>query len=304
MHILFLFLDGIGLGADDPEINPFSVANTPTLHALTNGKRWLRSTGRQISERAIFIPTDTQLGVAGRPQSGSSQAAMLTGKNVPQHIGRHYGPKPNAAIRDILAQDNFFMEVAAAGKRAALLDAYPPKLLDDIKRGYTLPSSIQYAAIAAGQTLFTKEDYIAGRALTAEWTGRPWQKYLKITDIPIYEPQEAGRLLVELSREYAFALHSHWMTDYIGHRGTVQQGVDLLDTFDGVLQGVLDYWEDSEGLVVVTSDHGNMEHIGDRKHTENLVPTLIIGEQKEAFAQGLTQITDFVPKMRQFLLES
>ena len=29
MRLLFLFLDGVGLGVDDPEINPFSRANTP-----------------------------------------------------------------------------------------------------------------------------------------------------------------------------------------------------------------------------------------------------------------------------------
>ena len=34
MHILFLFLDGIGLGEDDPAINPFAIAQMPHLHAL------------------------------------------------------------------------------------------------------------------------------------------------------------------------------------------------------------------------------------------------------------------------------
>ena len=94
MHILLLFLDGIGLGDDNPDVNPFVVAKMPDLTALTNGKRWLRDTGRQESERAIFIPTDPRLGVAGRPQSATGQAAILTGKNVPQLLGEHYGPKP------------------------------------------------------------------------------------------------------------------------------------------------------------------------------------------------------------------
>jgi len=111
MHILFLFLDGIGLGDDDPETNPFAAADLPTLHNLTNGKRWLRDIGRQESERAIFIPTDPRMGIAGRPQSGSNQAAMLTGKNIPQMIGKHYGPKPNEDIRKILDEDNFFITV-------------------------------------------------------------------------------------------------------------------------------------------------------------------------------------------------
>jgi bisphosphoglycerate-independent phosphoglycerate mutase (AlkP superfamily) len=33
-NVLFLFLDGIGLGGDDPEINPFVQARLPNLNKL------------------------------------------------------------------------------------------------------------------------------------------------------------------------------------------------------------------------------------------------------------------------------
>lgn len=301
MHILFLFLDGIGLGDDDPLVNPFAAADLPTLHSLTNDKRWLHNTGRQKSDRAIFIPTDPRLGVAGRPQSGSSQAAILTGKNVPEMIDKHYGPKPNEDIRNILDEDNFFITLKQAGKKAAMLDAYPPRLLHDIERGKTLPSSNQYAAIASGQALFTIDDLRAKRAITAEYTGEAWHRHLKLTDTPIYSEREAGHLLVELSRQYDFAFHSFWMTDFVGHRGTVEEGIELLQLFDGVMAGVLEAWDDDEGLVIVTSDHGNMEKIGDRRHTENDVPTVIIGDKKEQFAEGFERLTDFVPRMSKLL---
>ncbi len=303
-HILFIFVDGIGLGDDDPSINPFAVAHMPALIGLTNGKRWLRDTGAQSSDRSMFIPTDPRLGVPGRPQSGSSQAAILTGRNVPELIGRHYGPKPDEKTRSILSEDNFFMQVKRHGKQAALISAYPPGLLAEIARGKTLPSSIQQAAIAAGQSLFTIEDVVAERAMTEEWTGYAWREHLKLDTTPVYTPQVAGRLMVEISRQYDFAFHSHWFTDYIGHRGTFARGVELLEIFDGVVQGILDTWEDSEGLVIITSDHGNMEHIGDRHHTENDVPTLIIGQGKEIFAEHFSRLTDFVPRMAHFLLNS
>src|SRR5687768_14407355 len=150
MHVLLIFLDGIGLGADDPSVNPFAAANTPTLWSLANGRKWLASTGRQSTERAEFIPTDANLGIPGRPQSGSSQAAILTGINVPQHLGYHYGPKPDAPTRALLEQTNIYKMLGAAGKRADLINAYPPRLHHDINRGKTLRSSIQHAAWAAG----------------------------------------------------------------------------------------------------------------------------------------------------------
>lgn len=300
-HILFIFIDGIGLGDDNPETNPFAIAHTPTLLSLTNGRRWLRDTGIQKTDRAVFIPTDPRLGVPGRPQSGSSQAAILTGLNVPEILGRHYGPKPDEQTRTLLSEDNFFMQVRQHSKTAALISAYPPGLLAEFARGKTLPSSIQHAAIASGQTLFTIEDVIAGRALTEEWTGHAWRRHLKLDTTPVYTPQSAGRLMVEISRNYDFAFHSHWFTDYIGHRGTLDQAVELLETLDGVMQGILDAWDDDEGLIIVTSDHGNMELIGDRHHTENDVPTLIIGQGKEAFIDSFARLTDFVPHMAQFL---
>lgn len=295
MKILLLFLDGIGLGEDNPEVNPFARASLPNLKRLSNGKAWLNTTGRQESDRAIFVSTDPRLGVSGRPQSGTSQAAILTGINVPDRIGRHYGPKPDRETRQIIAEDNLFKRIRAAGKSAALLDAYPPRLLASIARGKTLPSSIQQAAMEAGQSLFTTEDVRENRALTAEWTGHEWHEHLRITDIPLLTPYEAGKQLVTLSQEYDFAMHSHWLTDYVGHRGPIEHGVELLERFDGVIQGLLDHWDDSAGIVIITSDHGNLEQIDNRHHTENDVPTVIIGDKKHSFAEKLQSLTDIAP---------
>src|SRR5664279_2447477 len=137
-HILMIFIDGIGLGDDDPAVNPFVAANLPTLNGLTNGKRWVRGIGREASARAILVPTDPRMGIPGRPQSASGQAAILTGRNVPQLIGEHYGPRPNAPIRALIAEDNFFKQVVAHGMKAALLEAYPPRFHAGINSGKRL----------------------------------------------------------------------------------------------------------------------------------------------------------------------
>ena len=300
-RVLFLFVDGVGLGQDDPTVNPLSVAELPTLRRFTAGRRWVCTTPPVFTDRSAFIPTDPRLDVPGRPQSGSAQAAILTGRNVPQMIGEHYGPKPNEPIRRLLAQDNLFMRVRRAGLPTALLDAYPERLLQNISRGKTLPSSIQFAAMASGQRLFTADDLRAGRALTAEWTGEEWRSHLKYTDTPVYTPFEAGQRLVAMSREYAFALHSHWITDYIGHRGTIDEGAAMLTRLDGVIAGIHSAWQPEDGIVILTSDHGNLELIGDRRHTENDVPTLILGRDAAQFAQGLRTLADFAPRIETYL---
>lgn len=300
-RILFIFLDGIGLGNDDPQTNPFAAATMPNLLALTNGQRWLRGIGRQISPRAAFVPTDPRLGVPGRPQSASGQAAILTGKNVPQLIGEHYGPRPNPPIREIIAQDNFFKQVVAHGLTAGMLEGYPPGWHDAVNSGKRLRSSYQQAAHEAGVPIFTEREIYNGDALAVDWTGEGWRSDLGYSDSPVYTPEEAGRKMVELARRYAFSFFPHWFTDVIGHRSGVEEGVRLLELFDGVMRGALDTWDDAEGLMIISSDHGNMEDLSHGKHTENDVPTLVIGDGAAEFAEGITTLADFVPQMARFL---
>ncbi len=215
-RVLLIFLDGIGLGDDDPAVNPFAVAHTPTLHALAGGRRWLRDTPRTDTGRALFIPTDPRLGVPGRPQSATGQAAILTGRNVPAEIGEHYGPRPNPPVRAIINEDNVFKRVVAAGGTAALIDAYPPRFHALLARGKRLPSSIQQAVLSAGLPLLTEDEVYAGTAMSSDWTGQGWRDHLGYTDTPLYTRAEAGSLLARLAMERDFTLFSHWFTDEIG----------------------------------------------------------------------------------------
>ena len=303
MHILLIFLDGIGLGVDDPSTNPFAAANTPTLVQLANGYRWLQHTGRQQTDRALFIPTDPRMNVAGRPQSGTGQATILTGRNIPRIIGEHYGPKPNKATRDLLAENNFFKEVVAHGQKAALLEAYPPRWHEGINSGRRLRSSYQQAAHEAGLPIFDERAIYAGEALAADWTGEGWRTHLGYTDTPVYTRYDAGVKLVEIARRYHFSFFSHWMTDIVGHRGPIEEGIALLELFDGVMSGVLDSWDDEEGLIIITSDHGNMEDVSDRKHTQNDVPTVVIGQARSIFDDDFTSLADIVPRLRRLMFE-
>ncbi len=301
MRILTLFLDGIGLGEDDPRVNPFAAVDAPVMRSLANGKRWLASTGFQRWERGCFIPTDARLGVAGRPQSGTGQASLMTGLNAPALVGRHYGPKPDARSRALIAEHSLFRRLVQRGKRARHLTAYPPGLIANFERGKTLRSGLQQAAFASGAPHFSTQDLIEKRALTAEWTTESWRRHMRLGGLPAYSPREAGKLLARLSRDYDFSLHSHWLSDRIGHRGPFERGVALLRQFDAFLGGLLEAWRDAEALLVITSDHGNMEDLGTRRHTLNAVPTVVIGESAAVFSKGYERLTDFAPACERVL---
>ncbi len=294
-HILLLFLDGIGLGDDDPAINPFAAAHTPTLNALAGGYRWLRDTPRVDTGRALFIPTDPRLGVSGRPQSATGQATILTGRNVPAAIGEHYGPRPTPEIRAIVAEDNLFKRVLDSGGSAVMVNAYPPRFFQAIARGKRLPSSNQDAALSAGVSLFTDQDMYSGAAMSPDWIGEGWRTELGYTDTPIYGRYEAGVHLAKIAQSHTFSFFEHWITDTIGHRGPLESGVNLLELFDEVMAGLLDSWDDEHDLLIITSDHGNLEDLSTRHHTENDVPTVVVGESRHVFADGLCDLTGITP---------
>lgn len=295
MHHIMIFLDGIGLGADDPAENPFAAIEAPTLHALSGGQRWLATTRYTNSERALFIPTDAHFGIKGRPQSATGHAAILTGRNVPNEIGTHYGPKPTPAIRAILDEDNLFKQILQRGLSATLITPYPPQFFAAIERGKRLPSSIQYAALRAGLQLRTEQDYYAGNAISPDFTGVGWTTFLGYHDAPTYTPQAAGKRLAELARQQTLTFFSTWITDEIGHRGPFARGVEFLEQFDSFMEGLLAEWDDDDGLILIFSDHGNLEVQGDRRHSENLVPTVVIGTDRHAFADGYQSLLDITP---------
>jgi 2,3-bisphosphoglycerate-independent phosphoglycerate mutase len=95
VRCFFFFLDGVGLGADDPATNPLSATEMPNLQALLSGQKLVAASAPNESSQATLLALDACLGVPGLPQSATGQASLLTGINVPAKIGYHYGPKPN-----------------------------------------------------------------------------------------------------------------------------------------------------------------------------------------------------------------
>jgi hypothetical protein len=297
MKILFLFLDGVGLGSDNPESNPFVRAAMPNLLALLEGKRLLASSAPLESPRASLLALDACLGVAGLPQSATGQAVLLTGQNVPAAIGYHYGPKPNPDVAAVIKNGNLFNQLRQIGKRSAYLNAFPPAYFESIRSGRRIYSAIPLAAVSAGLSLPTADNLREGQALSADFTGQGWHTHLKLNDIPILNPIQAGQRMAALASCHDFSLFEYWSSDYAGHHQDMDEACALLETFDQVLGGLLDAWDDGAGMIFLTSDHGNLEDLSTRRHTSNPVPALLIGAPavRQRVAQRLKSLQDVVP---------
>jgi 2,3-bisphosphoglycerate-independent phosphoglycerate mutase len=302
MRVLFLFLDGIGLGENNPDTNPFSRADMPNLQQLLDGRSLLKESAPFHGERASLVAVDPSVGVSGLPQSATGQAMLMTGKNIPAELGYHYGPKPNPAVAAYLKGGTLFSDFTKAGKKAVLLNAYPPRYFDGVNSGKRLYSSIPLSVTSAGIPLFKHEDLFEGRAMSADFTGEGWRTMLGFLDAPVMEPDQAGRTLGRLAKEYDFSLFEYWASDYAGHGQEMDTAIRLMETFDGVLGGLVEAWDD--GLILVTSDHGNMEDLSTRKHTAADVPALVIGDPnaRDGFTRDLKDLTDVAPAIRKLVL--
>ncbi len=296
MRVLFIFLDGIGLGENNPETNPFARAQMPNLNKLLDGRSLFKDTAPFHGEHATLLAVDPAVGVSGLPQSATGQAILLTGINIPAELGYHYGPKPNPEVAAYLKEATLFSRFTKEGKRAALLNAYPPRYFHGIDSGKRLYSSIPLSVINAGLPLFTQDDFFTGRALSADFTGEGWRTMLGFANAPVMEPSQAGQTLGTLAKEYDFALFEYWASDYAGHKQEMDNAIRLMETFDGILGGLTEAWDD-DGLILVTSDHGNMEDLSTRRHTDADVPALVIGDKtaRDEFTRGMKDLTHIAP---------
>jgi bisphosphoglycerate-independent phosphoglycerate mutase (AlkP superfamily) len=164
-------------------------------------------------------------------------------------------------------------------------------------------AAIPLAATSAGLPLLTAEDLHAGQAISADFTAQGWRDHLGLPDTPVLSPFQAGERLAILAQKADFSLFEYWLSDYAGHGQEMKAAVELLGTFDQVLTGLLSAWDDQAGLILITSDHGNLEDLSTRRHTANPVPALVIGapDVRRRFVAGLRDLTDVYPAIVQYV---
>ncbi|MFH1763156.1 MAG: alkaline phosphatase family protein [Gemmatimonadota bacterium] len=298
--VLFIFLDGVGVGPPDAAVNPFLNARLPTLRGLLNdripvlGREAEPSTDARTGEgpdsgaEAISIPLDALMGVEGLPQSGTGQTALLTGENAAVLYGRHFGPWVPVPLRPLLMEKNVLSRARAEGISYGFANAYPSRF---IHLAWTKrPAGPALAAHAAGVLTRQEEDLGRGEAVSSEILNTAWRTRLGLTYLPEVTPEEAGRNLARITRDARLTFFAHYSTDTAGHKRTMPDAVAALERVDGFLGGVVPALP-PKTLLVVASDHGNIEDIS-QGHTRNPTFGLLWGPGAKELGAGLSGITD------------
>lgn len=300
-RVLFVFLDGLGLGDGDPAHNPLA-GPWPGLRALS-GCDWTEPAWRTRSEAGLVTAAlDARLGLPGLPQSATGQTTLLTGRNAARAMGRHYGPWPGPTLRALLARGSLFHDGAAAGG-ARLANAYPAAYLAALRMPPTAAGGARprrarrarasapvAAAEAAGLTLTDSSDLARDRVVRGD-LGLGWPQ--AGADVVAAHT----RALAELASEHAFTFFDVWGGDVVGHRQDPVAARAFLTRLDGFLPALVEALPHDVTLVV-TSDHGNLEDLRRRGHTLAPVPLLALGPGASAFV-GARSLLDVAPAVRQ-----
>jgi 2,3-bisphosphoglycerate-independent phosphoglycerate mutase len=321
LKILFLFLDGIGLGEDNPDKNPFSRSSMPVLESILQGHKitiqdhlaGMDHDGFLLDTKwASLFPLDACLGIDGLPQSATGQAALMTGINVPGWLGFHEGPKPTPPIVDLIKKGTVISQLNAQNRSTTLINAFPARYFQTIGSGYRIPGVIALSTQLARIPLKTEADLYNGEAISADFTAEGWRSHLGYLDAPVLTFHQAGERISKLAVNHDLTIFEYWLTDIAGHHQDMDSAISLLEAFDQVLGGVINSWDHANGLILLTSDHGNMEDLTTRRHTRNDVPLLLIGKEalrrKFIHLMKLSQqsrlrfdLTDIAPAMLNFL---
>lgn len=297
--MILVFVDGLGLGVDDPAVNPLARPG-----AMPNLERWI---GKPCTASAFpwanawggGAAVDAVLGVPGLPQSATGQVTLLTGVNAQSVLGRHQNGFPGRRLRAILEEKGIFKQLAVQGLTGTFANAFTAEYFAAVATGRWRYSVTTYSALAGGIRLRFLAELLAGQAVFQDLTGEILRE--RGYDVPIITPEEAGVVLAGLARDYAFTLFEYFQTDVAGHgqeMGLAARRLADVDRFLGALAAGSDPATD---LILLASDHGNIEDLSTRGHTANPVPVLALGVRAVSFLSGLARLDQVAPRIIEML---
>lgn len=242
--------------------------------------------------------TDPQLGVDGLPQSATGQTALLTGVNAASRLGQHLQGFPNRLLRQLIRQYSLFGNLKRKGLKVTFANTYTPEFFDRRPRWL---SATTVMCEAAQVDLRRMDHLLADRSLFMDFTNRILRD--RGYRVPLRTPAEAAGILLQLSESYDLCLYEYFLTDLVGHRGSLGQAVILLQELDAFLFELVRQADLKGTSIVVSSDHGNIERMDTKRHTGNPVPTLLWGTIQRCFpcSTETFDLTQIAPLIEKFL---
>jgi hypothetical protein len=290
-----IFIDGVGIGKEDYQFNPFFKYGFKTFTEIFGeipslNKQFLSSKG------SFLFPTDACLGVGGMPQSGTGQTSIFCGMNAAKYIGKHFGPFPYSTLIPIIQKENILGTYFKKRQKVCFVNAYPKQFFDYVKSGRGRLSVTTLSCKLSGIRLNTTTDLKRGKALTAEITNDRWIKKLNCS-LPSISPKLAAKRLLRIALNNKFTLYEFYLTDHLGHGRDISEFDSVINILDEFLLTVIRELEKKNMTLIICSDHGNFEDISVKTHTLNPALTITSGRHAEKLSERIKDLTQIKPAL-------
>jgi 2,3-bisphosphoglycerate-independent phosphoglycerate mutase len=135
-------------------------------------------------------------------------------------------------------------------------------------------------------------------------------------DVATYDlkPEMSARAVTEALTKYlreqdvGMVIANYANADMVGHTGNFEASVRAVEVIDECLGKVVDAALSKKGKVIITADHGNIEQLIDydtgmahTAHTTNLVPVILVDEERRKCRLQPGSGVDIAPTMLQLL---
>ncbi len=289
-NVLMIFIDGVGIGKEDYQFNPFFKLGFKTFSEQF-GK--IPSLENQIlyGDKKFLKGIDANLGVVGLPQSGTGQVSIFCGVNAAKQLGFHFGPFPHSKTIDVIREQNIFKEFINRKKKVFFANAFPKIFFDYIKQGKSRLSVTSKSCLLNGMKLNSSTDVRKSKALTAEITNERWNKRLGYK-LGIISPEGAAKRLLRISSEYHFTLYEFFLTDHLGHGRIADELETVHNNLDRFLSEVFNKLDYKRTTLIVCSDHGNYEDLSVKGHTNNPALFITAGRNARNIFNEVFDLTD------------
>jgi len=288
--IFYVFLDGVGLGKKDPDKNPFSRFSEGFLKAL----------GGYPSSVPMAV-TDANMGMPGLPQSATGQTAIWTGINPLPRLERHVSGFPTITLRKMIFEASVLKLLSEEGKEVHFSNCYTDGYLEHSQNKPKLVSASTLVQIATGKPLKSMEDLRNGKGLYMDLTHEILREVAKLSpDDPLFErknPYEQGKSWKSTAPNADLLLFEYFLTDKAGHAMDWDFAKKCIADLEEFFRGLLDALNPAQDLLLVTSDHGNLEDLSTKVHTSNPVATLAYGKNAERVLSHIHSLPDIVPQI-------
>jgi bisphosphoglycerate-independent phosphoglycerate mutase (AlkP superfamily) len=120
-------------------------------------------------------------------------------------------------------------------------------------------------------------------------------------DVPLITPPEAGANLAGIAMDHQLTVFEFFLTDLVAHGRIAADPRQVVEMLDDLVAGVVGKVDLKELLILLVSDHGNLEDRRQTTHTRNPVPALLVGHGSDEVGKDLHAITDVTPAICRWL---